>query len=274
MSDDNSYLIDITGLESVPPDQTIENLFYTADHNWAAPSVEHTTALMRHVYEHREEAKAKGAQARADIRDKWPVTCTADWIMDHLQLRAITREIVSIGEGAPSTSTPIDKSQPTTVVWEGSQFMHHSLALINREMSIRFAQDKHIELSVLPVGPNEFGAKADPRFKHISNRINQKLSHPAEFHVRHIWPPVFTPPENGHWIVMQPWEFGSIPKDWITAWRDQADELWVYTNFVRDCYVQSGMPADRIQVIPCGVDVSKIHPKVPKLKLKTKKKFK
>ena len=37
----------------------------------------------------------------------------------------------------------------------------------------------------------------------------------TQVHVRHCWPPVMEPPACGKWVLMQPWEFGSLPKAWL-----------------------------------------------------------
>jgi glycosyltransferase involved in cell wall biosynthesis len=38
---------------------------------WAQPDVEHLRALMRHVYEHPEEAREKGRRAREEVSTRW-----------------------------------------------------------------------------------------------------------------------------------------------------------------------------------------------------------
>lgn len=68
MNDDNSYLIEIEGLEDVPAN--IDMPVYLG-HRWAKPSLDHLRQLLRHVYEHRQEAGAKGARARADVCERW-----------------------------------------------------------------------------------------------------------------------------------------------------------------------------------------------------------
>ena len=60
---------------------------------------------------------------------------------------------------------------------------------------------------------------------------------------------------------MQPWEFGSLPKAWIQPLQHEVDEVWVPTNWVRSCFIQSGVPADRVHVVPNGVDVDLLQRK-------------
>ena len=73
---------------------------------------------------------------------------------------------------------------------------------------------------------------------------------------------------------MQPWEFGSLPRSWIGPMSDEVDEVWAYSRFVRDCYIASGVPADRVHVVPLGVDPRRFHPGAKPFPLKTTKPFK
>ena len=83
---------------------------------------------------------------------------------------------------------------------------------------------------------------------------DKPLTQPVDVHVRHQWPPQFTPPPAGPWVIFQHWEFGSLPRSWIEPMSRQVDEVWVASQWVRNCFVQSGIPADQVQVIPLGVD--------------------
>jgi GT2 family glycosyltransferase/tetratricopeptide (TPR) repeat protein len=165
--------------------------------------------------------------------------------------------------------------EPLRVIWEGSQFVYHSLALVNRELCMALAKHSDVELSLIPYERHQFDASADPdRFPLIADRMNRPLSKPAEFHIRLQWPPNFEPPSAGHWIMMQPWEYGALPEKWIEPMRSQVDELWVPSNFVGEIYKQSGIPAEKIQVIPLGVDHHIFHPRAPKFSTATNKSFK
>lgn len=177
----------------------------------------------------------------------------------------------------PVAAGPLPTSpttEPVSVVWEGSQFVTHSLALINREVAIRLGRDSQIELSLLPFEPHQFGPEADPRFAVIANHLNRPLSRPAQVHVRHQWPPSFTPPAEGHWVVIQPWEFGSLPKQWVQVFASQVDEMWVPSNYVRDSYIRSGVPAERVFTVHNGLNLDQFRPSAPPYPLKTRKKFK
>ncbi len=157
--------------------------------------------------------------------------------------------------------------------WEGSQFVHHSLALVNRELCLRLIEGG-CDVSIVPYERDQFTPKDEPRFKPIAERTNKPLSGPADVHVRHQWPPNFTPPPEGHWVIIQPWEFGSIPREWVRNMSAHVDEVWVPSHYVRDCYIQSGVPSERVFVVPNGVDIGLFNPDNAPYPLKTKKTFK
>jgi len=160
-----------------------------------------------------------------------------------------------------------------TIKWEGSQFVYHSLALINREICLQLIK-KGYEISIVPYEEHQFGPEVDERFKAIEERLNKPLSKTVDVHIRHQWPPNFDPPPEGHWVIIQPWEFGFLPEDWIEPMRELVDEIWVPSKHVWKSYVKSGIPPERVFVIPNGVNLDIFNPKVQPYPLKTNKKFK
>lgn len=172
----------------------------------------------------------------------------------------------------PAEKSFLFKEQPARVVWQGSQFVYHSLALVNRELCLQLIQ-RGIELQILPYEPDQFEPTVDPRFELLVQRVRRPLSGPADVVVRHQWPPDFTPPVEGHWVMIQPWEFGSIPLEWVAPMSSLVDEIWVPSKFVRDCYIEGGVPAEQIQVVPNGVDTGCFTPGLQPLPLRTSKRF-
>jgi len=171
---------------------------------------------------------------------------------------------------APSATgrrgTPRSAPETLAIAWEGSQFVHHSLALVNRELCVRLIAAGH-EVSILPCEPDEFDASADARLTRLAERVRAPLSRAADIHLRHQWPPNFEPPPDGRWIMIQPWEYGGIPRSWVEPMSKLVDEIWVPSNFVRECYLESGIPADRVVVVPNGVDGRQFHPGVQPMEL-------
>jgi glycosyltransferase involved in cell wall biosynthesis/MoaA/NifB/PqqE/SkfB family radical SAM enzyme/GT2 family glycosyltransferase len=263
MHDQNSYLIDIEGLVAI--DDRTEIPFYRGQ-NWAEPSVEHLATLFRKVVEQPNERQLIGHRARSDMEANWQWRKTAGIAADRLR---------NIGPIQVNAIANISRKPKIPLRWEGSQFVYHSLALVNRELCIELARREEIELSLIPYEPHQFTSKEQPdRLNLIENCLNKSLSASAEFHIRHQWPPNFRAPAQGHWIMMQPWEFGALPIDWIEPLKSEVDEIWVYTDYVRNVYINSGIPASKVQVIPLGVNYNEFHCEAPKLELNTGKKFK
>lgn len=112
------------------------------------------------------------------------------------------------------------------LAWEGSSSTNHSLEIVNREILERLSRHEAIDLR-------------EPSL--------------ADVTVRHQWPLDPHPPAAGRWVVMQPWEYGSIPQRWLDLFRLEVDEVWVYSEYNRSEYVAAGLPEDRVRVVPLGV---------------------
>lgn len=166
--------------------------------------------------------------------------------------------------GAVSATAP-------AVRWEGSQFVYHSLAHVNRQLCLGLLRTGRVNLSLVPYEPDRFDGNAEPGFRSLAACINRPLGGPAQVHVRHQWPPRFDPPEEGAWVIIQPWEYGGIPQEWIGPMRDQVDEIWVPTAWLKDCYVRSGIPEGKVVVVPNGVDAEVFRPEGERFPLKTAK---
>jgi len=176
--------------------------------------------------------------------------------------------------GTPSTvgttTEGVTAAKPTTrirVAWEGTQFVHHSLARVNREMVLGLLDQGGCDITVIPYEPHRFSPAEDPRFSRIQERIDMPLEGPTQVHVRHQWPPSFTPPREGRWVVMQPWEYGAIPKEWVTPLRDRVDEIWVPSRAVKEAFATSGIPEGKIFVVPNGVNTDQFRPDHPPVDL-------
>jgi glycosyltransferase involved in cell wall biosynthesis len=160
--------------------------------------------------------------------------------------------------------------QATAVVWEGSQFVYHSLAHVNRQLCLGLLASGKVDLSLVPYEPDQFDGAAVPAFQALAAHVRKPLSGPA-VHVRHQWPPQFQPPDQGAWVMIQPWEFGGIPAEWVAPMRDLVDEIWVPSSWLKECYVQSGIPEGKVVVVPNGVDCSVFRPDGERFPLATAK---
>ena len=133
----------------------------------------------------------------------------------------------------------------TAVRWVGDQNRGTSLARINREVCTQLEADPDfaIERSALEGG-----------------RLQVPLPHPADVEVRHQWPPNFARTAAGRLALIQPWEWGSIPKAWLEPLERLVDELWVPSEYVRSMYVDGGVDQAKVKVVPNGVDLEQFTP--------------
>jgi glycosyltransferase involved in cell wall biosynthesis/ADP-heptose:LPS heptosyltransferase/ubiquinone/menaquinone biosynthesis C-methylase UbiE/Tfp pilus assembly protein PilF len=164
--------------------------------------------------------------------------------------------------------TPAAKA---VVAWEGSFLDYGSLSHVNRELTARLTG----EMNLSCIGSNALNAKgnADGEMLRCAKKLTAKAPANVAVTVRHQWPPNWSKPASGALVVIQPWEYGSLPKAWV-ANEKNVDEFWVPSPLVRAMYLNSGIAPEKVRVIPNGVDLKKFRPGVRPLALPTKKKFK
>jgi len=79
MNAGNAYPLEVERM--VPAELTSP---YYRGARWAEPSYEHLRALMRHVYENRDEARAKGRRASQEVLSRWTWEASASKISARL----------------------------------------------------------------------------------------------------------------------------------------------------------------------------------------------
>ncbi len=136
------------------------------------------------------------------------------------------------------------------VRWTGDQAAVSSLATINREVTGRLGPGFVVERNGLD------GPSGDP-----------PLPRPADIEVRHQWPPDFTSRGVGRLALIQPWEFGSLPRDWQAPLTGAVDEVWVPSDYVAQMYRDAGVAGDRVHVVPNAVDLDRFRPEGARLEL-------
>ncbi|HTB82963.1 MAG TPA: glycosyltransferase, partial [Candidatus Sulfotelmatobacter sp.] len=161
-----------------------------------------------------------------------------------------------------------EKISKPVIAWEGSFLDYGSLSHINRELTARMPEVVCVSSNLLPER-----AKSDADMNHCAKRLSPATPKNACVTVRHQWPPNWSRPASGALVVIQPWEYGALPKAWVEQ-SVNVDEFWVPSPIVRSMYVNSGIAPEKVRVVPNGVDIKNFSPFVAPLKLQTKKKFK
>jgi len=146
--------------------------------------------------------------------------------------------------------------------WEGSLFVHHSLGMVNRELLAELIKCSEFDIRAIPYEQDQFTPDEQSKYHPLTNL--EKTPHSdADVHIRHRWPPDFSPPPSGKLVLMQPWEYGSLPVTWKESFLNSVDEIWVYTRYLKICYERSGIPAEKVKVVPLGIDPVHFNPDAP-----------
>jgi glycosyltransferase involved in cell wall biosynthesis len=177
-------------------------------------------------------------------------------------------------ESAASPFHPRKASETSKpgIILHGPFFEHTSLGRINREIAASLVGSAQLntclEPSALAALPPQMFAGSEP----LESAL---LRHPAhlDLTIRHQWPPDFRRPPRGRLAVILPWEYGTIPRVWVSQIEKNVDELWVPSRFVRDVLVRSGVKTTRVEVIPNGVDPNVFSPEGPNSRPQGSRKF-
>lgn len=143
--------------------------------------------------------------------------------------------------------------------WEGSLFVHHSLGMVNRELFSELIKNPAFDIRHIPYEPDQFVPAQDSKFfplRSIDNGVHSENC----IHVKHRWPPDFNKRSGDRLVMILPWEYGSLPEEWRAGIMKTVDEVWVYTSYLKACYIQSGIPESKVRVVPLGVDVAQFNP--------------
>ncbi|MDA8268763.1 MAG: glycosyltransferase [Actinomycetota bacterium] len=256
MDDSNSLLVDVERL--VPVDERMDVSFYRG-HRWAEPSVEHLAELLHRTATDSSLVDGVGRKARSDVEARWQwhqVSRTADERLRALGTRHHRHPAVSTGH-APR------------IRWMGDIYADHSLATVSRELCRELASDERIHVEARTTEKRPFPADSIRSLRAVRGIGRPAGTGPVAVEVRHRWPPDLSAPTAGALVLVQPWEFGGIPAEWIEPIHRHVDEVWVPTTWVKDCYVRSGIIADKIAVVPNGVDTDTFRPGGQRLPLRT-----
>lgn len=212
-----------------------------------------------------EQRTAMGQSASLFMETNFSPTNTTPPMLREIQV-AFARKF---HQAAVTSSVPA----PITVHWMGSFLNYGSLALVNRELTAQLLQRPNLRLTCASTEHLAAGAKVPADLQALAQRLCTKAPENPTITVRHQWPPDWNRPKQGALVIIQPWEFGVLPIDWVRQ-STQVEEFWVPSTYVRDVYVNSGVAADKVKVVPNGIDPAQFHPAAAPLALATRKSFK
>ncbi|MFO1497104.1 MAG: glycosyltransferase [Verrucomicrobiota bacterium] len=273
MARENAYLLDYEVVEAkgLEPE-----LWHYKGHRWANPSLTHLRELMRRVEQNPAEARQKGMAARRQMAAQYSREAVAERVVHRLQEierqffspvlpAALARQL-----HAPAAPAP---AKPRSIAFEGAFLDYGSLSHVNRELVKSLSHGHGLRIS--PVGPSRTvsGPATDPELQRIGKLLVGKAPKDSQITVRHSWPPVWEKPQRGQWVLMQPWEYGALPRDWAQR-LSEVDQIWVYSTYLERIYLEAGVPPAKVKLVPLGIDPKRMGPGAEPLELETTKTFK
>ncbi|HET9076925.1 MAG TPA: glycosyltransferase [Acidimicrobiales bacterium] len=263
MDDGNSLLVDIEGLVEV--DDRMDAAFYRGQ-RWAQPSVDHLAELLRRAATDEALRRQLGKAARRDVEQRWQWRHAARSAALRLaEITGDTRKSTRAASGQSSGADPSVRLSKERIRWCGDIYSDHGLANVNRELVARLSLDPALGLEAVTTEVPPFPRENMSILAGVPGAGLGRGSGPISVEVRHFWPADLSAPMQGKLVVILPWEYGGVPAEWIPALHNDVDEIWVPTSWVRDGYIRSGIPADKVAVIPNGVDVDTFTPDGPRL---------
>ncbi len=158
----------------------------------------------------------------------------------------------------------------SSILIDGPIVALNSASLLNRQLATKLLSLGH-SVTITREKGNDVNSYP-PEIQELHQFTSGK--NPVDVTIRNNWPPDFSRPASGKLVVIQPWEFGSTPRKWVEGFSDRVDEIWVPSNYVRDVYVASGVPAEKVVIVPPGIDPNVFKPDVPAFELNSNKGFK
>jgi glycosyltransferase involved in cell wall biosynthesis len=153
-----------------------------------------------------------------------------------------------------------------SVLLEGEFRSWASLAHINRELGARLAAAPDLDFAAV-----EHATPPDPAIAlapELAARITPAGTAPEgrpDVRIWHAWPPSLERRPSRKYVLAQPWEFGELPVAWRDAIAAGVDQVWAYSRYVHDVYARAGIGADKLAIVPPGIDADVFRPDGPRL---------
>ena len=240
-----------------------------AGHRWAEPDPDALAQQMLRMADHRDVGRSIGVRARTDILAGYareavgPIIAAA--VHSAVDAAASAGRTISAPTTAPHARGKAKRrsAAPPLVKWQGAFFEQHSLAHVNREICKALVKAGGVELTLAALESCGPGVPGDLGADELRDLCFAAADRPVDIHVRHSFPPQLALPTEGRLVLIQPWEYGFLPNEWLDSIQRNVAEVWCYSGYVRDVYRASDVPDSLLQVTPLGVDTRVIGPQAP-----------
>jgi len=261
MTDENSFLIDAS-LVPVPEEAAREIPPYRG-HQWYEPDLMGLRQAMRQVFADKGSRQERATKAAAQMPERFGLAAGRGSMLSAL---------AQAEQKLQPQSVPSPTVGQTRVALEGEFFAAHSFANVNEQLALELAQDERIALSLHRVRNQPTCDDQVPHAWRLRPYLGRGIG-PPQVTIRHAFPPNWQPVTEGLWVHIQPWEFGHLPVDWVEPLKTCVHEAWVPSQYVQRVFVASGIPAEKVRVIPWGIDPEIFNPQAEPLLLPTEKSF-
>ena len=151
---------------------------------------------------------------------------------------------------------------PVPLFWEANLFARHSYAMVTREVTRALLRRPEIDLTLFPTQPNRIDP-ALPEFaglhRFCANQKRPQPGHGRPIFVRLEFPLNPVPPPQATWVIYHPWEFSRCARASVEL-MNRAREIWTTSQFSRAALVRSGVPEQKIHIVPNGIDPAVFRP--------------
>lgn len=160
-------------------------------------------------------------------------------------------------------------THPLHLQWSGTFWRNDSISRVNREMFRALVTKTDISVSGLAEDvPGDDVHTWLPWHEELRRLLTERPLSPPDVVVRFTFPPMFDLlPEGQRLVLMQPWEYGRIPRSWVGPILDSISEVWTPSEYSRRMFVDTGIPQRMVRTLPHGIDNSVFRPDGPRFPL-------
>ena len=139
----------------------------------------------------------------------------------------------------------------------GKFFDNHSLAIVNRNLAMGFHKIGH-EVSIIAFDrPDQKYKVNQDTVNFLAEKIESELLN-VDVEIRHTYPPMWKKSNCDRIFYIQPWEYNRAPLEWVLRFEHTAG-LIVPSAWTRRVYVESGIPENKVHIVPNGYNPTIYH---------------
>ncbi|KAK3244280.1 hypothetical protein CYMTET_46100 [Cymbomonas tetramitiformis] len=154
----------------------------------------------------------------------------------------------------PYEEGPLPGSRPIRLRWEGPITTSEGFAFASRSLLKRLVEDDNFELQIRETMFNRKPFESEKHSQIYSRiiRSHWDLAYAPDITVRMHWDPNLQPAPAGLLVVYLPWEFETLPDQWVQQLNAHADEVWATSEHVRQGFIRCGVKADKVHILHHG----------------------